>query len=218
MSFKGVVETRCPKGCEPFEAEIWSFINGGDSPELRESLAAQECNLILCPGCGEPFYPEAPYVYYEPQAELLAFVFPESWRDRRQVWLRKMRDDFAAFKKVMGPRLPGDIEPDVFFGPQALSELLGREDYRREEREVMEFVAKDLGLALYRVGPHFARRAGIPDCLPYAAQPPAAPTKSSLVAGLEKLLQTNDRLSAYQSYLAAVRADPAFSIPPAARR
>ena len=50
MSFKGVIEARCPRGCESFETEIWSFIHGRRSPELRETAQAGELNLLLCPG------------------------------------------------------------------------------------------------------------------------------------------------------------------------
>lgn len=217
MSFKGVVEARCPKGCEPFETEVWSFINGSDSPDLRELVAANECNLLLCPGCGEPFFPETPYIYFEPRAEILAFIFPASWREREGDWRQKMRDDFEALKGALGAKLPVDIEPDVYFGCEDLAELLGREDYRHEEREVMEFVAKDLGLSLYWVSPRFARLRGIPDCLPYAGKPSESPTKETFVSGLEKLLRANDRLSAYQDFLAGLRSDSAFSVPPVRR-
>jgi len=214
MSFKGVITARCPRCGADFETEIWSFVHGDRSPELREAAAAKELNLLLCPSCGAPFCAEASWVYFEPEGGILAFVFPESQRADAPRWRRKMREDFAAFKRTLGEQLPGDIEPEVFFGPDGLAELLDAQDRRAEEREVMEAVARGLGLSLYRVRPGFARRQGVPAALPFSAAGARAPTRAGLIAGLEMLLAANDRLAAYRGYLAALRAAPEAGLPP----
>ena len=202
MSFKGVIEARCPKGCEPFETEVWSFIHGARSPELREAAAAGECNLLLCPQCGGVFFAQAPFVYFEPEAEILAFIFPESYRGEEPRWSRKMHEDFLAFKQAMGKQMPIATEPEIFFGPKGLSELLKSEDSRAEEREVMERVAEGLGLSIFRLSPRLARRRGIPASLPYKGK---EATRAHLIAGLERLLEANDRLSSYQACLKSLR-------------
>ncbi|HAM35523.1 MAG TPA: hypothetical protein DEB40_01820 [Elusimicrobia bacterium] len=217
MSFRGVVEARCPKGCEAFEAEVWSFIHGRNSPELRELAVAKECNLLLCPACGAPFFAEAPYIYFEPEAEILAFVFPESFQGQEPRWRRKMNEDFAALKRVLGEKMPFDMEPEVFFGPEGLSELLSGEDFRSEEREVMECVAKELGLSLFHVSPRFARLHVVPSTLPYSPAQNEGVTRQNLIAGLEKLLAANDRLEAYQACLASLRSGADQGLPPARR-
>ena len=217
MSFKGEIEVRCPKGCEPFTTEIWSFIRGDQSPALREAVLARECNLLLCPACDTAFIPEEPYVYFEPQAELLAFVFPESYRDRRDYWLGKMRDDFLLMREALGGEITLDVEPQIFFGFEELAELLEREDYRAEEREVMECLAGELGLSLYRVSPSFSRRSGIPRSLPYATRDGAPATLRSVMEGLEKLVGANDRLTSYGAYLKSLKSsDPGEFLPPPA--
>ncbi len=203
MSFKGVIEARCPKGCEPFETEVWSFIHGGRSPELREAAAAGECNLLLCPECGGAFFAQAPFVYFEPEAEILAFIFPESYRGEESRWRRKMVEDFLAFKRVLGKQTPLGMEPEVFFGPEGLAELLKSEDFRAEEREVMERVADGLGLSIFRLSPRLARSRGIPSSLPYKGE---GATRVHLIAGLERLLAANDRLCAYQACLQSLHA------------
>lgn len=200
MSIKGVVEARCPRGCEPFEAEVWSFIHAGKSPELRELVAAKECNLILCPDCGAPFFAPAPYIYFDPDAGMLGFVFPESFRAQEGRWRERMKSDFVSLKRALGKHLPVDMEPDLFFGPDGLCDLLSAEDYRGEEREVMECVAGELGLSLYKVDPVFARRQRIPASLPYVAAGQGV-TAGAVVEGLKRLLSANDRLSAYQDFL-----------------
>ena len=214
MSFKGVIEASCPNGCEPFAAEVWSFIHGGNSPELREAVAAKECNLLLCPGCWAPFFADAPYVYFEPAAEILAFVFPEHYRGQEPRWRRKMRDDFRALKQALGPRMPLDLEPEVFFGSVGLAEILSAEDLRSAEREVMECLAGKLGLCVYRVCPRFARRNGIPAALPFAPAPSEGATRANVIAGLERIVAANDRLAAYQSYLAGLRGSADAELPP----
>jgi hypothetical protein len=218
MSIKGVIEARCPKGCEPFETEVWSFIHGDRSPELRQAVAAKECNLLFCPACGDAFFAEAPYIYLEASAEILFFVFPASYRAEEPRWRRKMAEDFQALKRALGDNLPLDLEPEICFGPKRLGALLSEDDYRGEECEVMECLARELGLALYHVRPGFARRRGIPASLPYApAKNGEGATRANLIAGLERLLAANDRLTAYQSYLTGLRAAADAELPPARR-
>ena len=212
MSFKGQIEAECPGDCEPFETDVWSFIRGDLSPELRESILYRECNLLLCPQCGVAFMPEAAWIYYEPKLELLAFVFPENFRAKEQYWREKMHADFLQMKGALGKDLPVALEPEIFFGTEDIAVLLESEDYRGEEREVMEFLAGELGLSLYRVSAQHARRGGIPSSLPYAGK---TATRESVIAGLEKLVAANDRLEAFSKFLNEFRGDPAAPLPPA---
>src|SRR4051812_24462663 len=210
MSFKGQIEARCPKGCEPFTTEVWSFIRGDQSPELRDAILWRECNLILCETCSLAFFPENAYIYYEPPAELLAFVFPESYRAKEAFWRAKMHEDFVAVKQTLGKVISIDQEPEIFFGHEELAELLEKEDYRGEEREVMEALAGELGLSLYQVSPSFSRERGVPRSLPFlAGKKGAKADRAAVVAGLEKLLAANDRLREYQSYFERLKADAA---------
>lgn len=214
MSFKGEIEAKCPSGCLPFETEVWSFVRGDKDPDLRLAVIAREFNLILCAECQKPFFPESPYVYYEPMAELLAFVFPQSYAEKEEFWRNKMHQDFVEFKAGMGAELSADLEPELFFGIDGLAALLEEEDYRGEEREVMEFLAKELGLSLYQVSPKFARTHGIPSSLPFK---PGRASRQSVIAGLEELAAANDRLTAFSSYLEHLRARPNAELPPSSR-
>jgi hypothetical protein len=209
MSFKGEIEAKCPSGCEPFAAEVWSFVNGQEDDDLRLSVLFRELNLLLCPQCEKPFFADAAYVYYEPRLELMAFVMPESYRAEAERWRKKMHEDFVAYKTAL-KELPVDLEPEIFFGHEDLALLLEREDFRGEEREVMEAVAAELGLGVYRAAPGHARAHGLPASLPYAG---AKATPDSVIEGLEKLLAANDRLTAYSDYLKELRSSKA--LPPA---
>ena len=215
MSFKGAVEAKCPKGCEPFDAEIWSFIRGDKSPELRLFVLFRECNLIMCPECETAFFPLEPYIYFDPTAELLAFVFPESYREKKEFWLQKMHDDFVILKQTIGEGISLVIEPQIFFGQEELALVLEKDDYCGEEREVMEAIASDLGLVLYRVSPSFARQNEIPGALPYVPAPGGAVGKEGVIRGLEKVIAVNDRLTSFDAYLRWLKSSPDAGLPPA---
>ncbi|MBI4371272.1 MAG: hypothetical protein HY552_03125 [Elusimicrobia bacterium] len=214
MSLQGDVETRCPSCGREFEAPVWSFVHGGRDEALRERVKARECNLLLCPACEAAFTPEVPWVYYEPEAEILAFVFPESFRAEEARWRGKMREDFAQMRGLLGDRLPVDLEPEVYFGSEGLAELLEAEDWRRDERDVMEHYARELGLSLYRASPRWARAHAAPSELPYRGGGRA--TRAALLEGLKALVAANDRLAAWSDYLAALEKDAAAGPPPPA--
>ena len=211
MSFQGSVEANCPSCLDGFTAPIWSFVHGGKDAALRDQAKAMECNLLLCPSCGAAFVPEAAWIYYEPADEILAFVFPTSFKAEEAKWRDKMKADFAAMRGALGDRLPIGHEPEVFFGPDGLARLLEFEDWRRDERDVMAFLAKDLGLSLYKASPAWAREQGAPSWFPYAGK---APTRDSVIAGIKKIVAANDRLTAWSDSLAQL--EKAAGLPPAA--
>lgn len=215
MSFQGEVETKCPACRESFETPVWSFVSGTDET-LRNQIKAGECNLLLCPHCGEAFMPEVSWIYFEPAAELLAFVFPEAWQSEEKKWREKMQADFAQMRGALGERLATDAEPAVFFGQEGLGELLDREDWRIDERDVMEHYAKELGLSVYKASPSWARAHGAPLEFPY--QGTGKPTREALIAGMKALLKANDALTAWSDFLAAYEKDAGAGVPPPAKK
>ncbi|MBI3289235.1 MAG: hypothetical protein HYZ74_06930 [Elusimicrobia bacterium] len=213
MSFQGSVEVDCPSCTDGFTAPIWSFVHGGRDPALRDQAKASECNMLLCPSCGAAFLPEAAWIYYEPDDEILAFVFPVSYRAEEAKWRGKMQADFDSMRGALGDHLPIGHEPDIFFGPDGLAQLLEFEDWRRDERDVMLYYAKDLGLSVYRASPAWARENGAPSWLPFAGK---TPTRASILAGIEKLVAANDRLTAWSDFREKLSLDASIGLPPAA--
>jgi phage FluMu protein Com len=104
MSLQGAIEARCPSCTELFEAAIWSFVHGGTDIALRDQIKARECNLLLCAHCGKAFMPDVSWIYYEPSAEILAFIFPESWKDEAEKWARYAIE-----------HIPQDVEFDALY-------------------------------------------------------------------------------------------------------
>src|SRR3989339_22643 len=105
-SMAGAVEARCPKGCKPFQADVWSLINASSDPELKELVMSGELNLLICPACGTSFYQEVPVVYADPELELLAFLFPHSFEKNREALTAKMMEDY----KLLEPGLADKTE------------------------------------------------------------------------------------------------------------
>lgn len=213
MSFQGQIDARCPKCSEEFETPVWSFVHGGTDETLRNQVKARECNLLLCPRCGEAFMPDASWIYYEPAAELLAFVFPEAWKADEGRWRAKMDADFEQMKGALGGALGLDSKPEIFFGQEELGGLLEGEDWRADERDVMEHYARELGLSVYKASPRWARAHRAPSEYPYEG---GEPTRAALIAGIKKLLAANDALTAWSDYLPTLEAG-ADGMPPAAR-
>ena len=216
MSFKGEVEIRCASCSEPFETPVWSFVHGGTDTALRDQIKARECNLLLCPACGAAFMPEVSWIYYEPDAEIMAFVFPEAWRAEEAAWRDKMKADFAQMRTVLGDRLPVDMEPEVFFGQDDLGALLEKEDWRIDERDVMLEYAKELDLSVYKARPSWARTNGAPAEFPYKGK--GAPTREGLIAGMQALIKANDALTGWSDFLARFEKDKDAILPPAAKK
>ncbi|MBI4062051.1 MAG: hypothetical protein HY403_11560 [Elusimicrobia bacterium] len=213
MSFQGSVEANCPSCADGFTAPVWSFVHGGKDAVLRDQAKAMECNMLLCPSCGAAFLPEAAWIYYEPEEEILAFVFPASFKAEEAKWRDKMKADFVAMREALGDHLPVGHEPEVFFGPEGLARLLELEDWRRDERDVMASFAAELKLSLYKSSPAWAREHGAPSWLPYEGK---APTRGAVIAGIKKLVEANDRLTTWSDYLGRLEKDPAAGLPPAA--
>jgi|CXWL01.1.fsa_nt_gi hypothetical protein len=213
MSFQGTIEANCPSCTDGFDAPIWTFVHGGKDTALRDQAKASEVNMLLCPSCNAAFLPEAAWIYYEPDDEILAFVFPVSYRAEADKWREKMAADFAAMRGALGDHLPIGHVPEVFFGPDGLAQLLEFEDWRRDERDVMAHYAKDLGLSVYRASPAWARENGAPSWLPYAGK---TATRASIMDGIKTLVAANDRLTAWSDYLDKLVKDPSMGLPPAA--
>jgi hypothetical protein len=207
MSFMGKVQARCPGGCEPRDVEIWSFVNGGKDPELRDSLMAGDLNLISCEQCGNVYFPDAAVVYYDAPAELLAFVFPESYRTEEARWRKKMEEDYAQMQSAL-PERPVTLEPKIYFGMEALSNELHLDDAMADEVEIVQVLAQELKMAVYHVDRSFARSRNLPWLLPFPGQ--ASPT--SLKEGLGMLLGKNDRLESYRRWQPVLGANS--SLPP----
>jgi len=208
MSIKGVVEGRCPKGCDSEEIEVWSFVRGDQDSELRLTLLFGELNLVLCEHCGQAYYAEAVVIYLDEAAQLLAFIFPESQKADEPRWRAKMAEDFAQLKAVL-PGLHLE-EPRVFFGFDEIRELLRVDDEISDEVEVARFFMQKLGLAAWAMDRAFARARRLPWEVPLGRGKPFS--RENALEALKVLLKANDRLEGYRRWAELLEA-PAEPLP-----
>ena len=189
MSLKGIFPVECPHCGEKFEAHCWTIVHGGQDEDIKELFFTGEFDLLMCPKCDTVFRHEEPFVYLEPEKELVLFVMPESYRAEKDRWIAKMQADFEQIREMF-METPGASEPRCIFGLDGLQEILASDRDRSEETEVMEFMAAEAGLKVLAVIPDKARELDIPFSLPVDG---GLGVKSAIKAA-EKLIAVNSFL------------------------
>ncbi|MFA6091747.1 MAG: CpXC domain-containing protein [Elusimicrobiota bacterium] len=213
MSIKGVVHVRCPKGCDEADVELWSFIHGDRDEAIRESLLAGDLNIVRCEECGTFFFPECTVVYSDQRAELLAFVFPESYAADEVRWRAKMNEDFEIMQRAFGGRMPLAETPQLLFGMESLREILQSDDDLEDEVLVARHLLEKMGWKMRPVLRSFARERRLPRLLPSKSWKEGEPFDVSAVAkALKALIQENDRLEGYARWLKSLESE----VPPPA--
>lgn len=77
-----VVQLTCPNCRTPFRAQIFTLVDVGRQPELKDYLLSGHLNLAVCPNCGLPTPLGAPLVYHDPAKQLFLVHFPQQLNAR----------------------------------------------------------------------------------------------------------------------------------------
>jgi hypothetical protein len=210
MSISKIEEIKCPCG-EVFEADLWSAISGSEDLDLKEILMCGELNVVCCPACGEVFYAEHFLIYHDMENELLAFVYPSGFSEDSDHWKQKVKDDFSGALLDMLPETRPWYEPLVLFGLDALVEIIREDDEKNDEAKILKYIAKELGLKLVDLSPSAARLTGLPSVLPELSSHKGN-TRAQIIAGLQRLIEHNDRLSHYAALLEKIENDPNWDL------
>lgn len=164
-SIKGECNVECPNGCESFDAEYWTLIRGDQDAELKESLLGGELNLISCPTCGEIFYHDRDFIYFDPPKQILAFVSPKTAKENFEEKKQKMKKDFDFLRKNLA-EMNITYDPFYLFGIEELKALLDYDDFCNCQSEVIAACASQKGFKAVAVNPAQARLKGYPLYLP----------------------------------------------------
>lgn len=156
----------CPNGCEPFEADRWSFVNVTQNPELRDAVLGGELNLFCCPQCSSFFHGDTDLIYLDEQAGLLVFVFSDKNRQNQKELLEKMQHDYALLKDNLLKQLKLDVGPLCVFGLEELKDVVQKEQQRTDESEAVAAASAALGLKVARLHPQWAREHESPLYVP----------------------------------------------------
>ena len=167
MSIKSNFRIRCPFCKSVFDADVWTFVRGDIDYSLKEAIMTGEFNLFMCPSCGKVFSREETFVYLDPKAELMAFVFPSSYAKEKRKWEEKMKEDYESIKKTDAEDDILKFEPVLVFGLETLTEILLDERDREEECEVARYLIENEKLLSKDIPPSLAREKDILPVLPF---------------------------------------------------
>jgi len=193
MSSTLTQDVRCACG-EEFEANLWSSLNAKEAPALKEELLSGQLNVVPCPRCKSFVYAERFFLYHDPDAELMVFVYPADHAAAADRWREKTKDDYAAAQSALPPEERFPYAPFPLFGMDQLVELLQKEENRNDEAHIAEALAPTLGIEIRRLKPAAARAQDLPPVLPLSG---AGSVGDRLRQGAARLVEANDRLAAY---------------------
>lgn len=209
MATKGAFRVECPHCGEGFDADFWTVVRGDRDAEVKELILSGEFDVLLCPKCENMFQHEEPFLYLDPGKDLLVFVMPEAYLEKKDEWIARMKKDYEPVRASLAAGQGVTGEPQFFFGLAPLTALLEADRDREEETEVMEFMAREDGLHLLPVKPSSARELDIPFSLP---MPAGLKGRAAAEKAAGRLLGRNDALPRLKNLAAALAACPGDEI------
>ncbi len=159
----------CPNKCEPFDVEYWSLVRADQDPDLKDAALGGELNLVRCPECGTYFHHKGELIYFDAQAELLAFVFAKDTQRKEQQLRQRMERDYNVIKNTLLVQLKIDYPPVSVFGLDELKELLHHMEKIAAESEVIAAASAQEGFHIVRLKPSYAREHHFPLYVPVLA-------------------------------------------------
>lgn len=90
----------CPCG-EAFDHTIYEYVNAATDPALRYIVLAGLLNVATCPQCGRKAAVARPFIYSDPERQLLAYVHPrnDAPEEARLLILEKLR---TVYENIVG--------------------------------------------------------------------------------------------------------------------
>lgn len=148
------VEVTCPSCGNRFVAPVFSIIDLGLNPELREPLLAGQINVAICSRCGAGGMLSAPLLIHDPEHEFLAaFIPPEAKVDDIQAQKIIGEMTQALMQKLPPERRRGYLlQPKQFMTWDSLMEKLWEfegvtPEMLRRQQEQVEFLNSLIRLA-----------------------------------------------------------------------
>ena len=203
MATKGVFRVECPHCGDSFDADFWTVVRGDRDAEVKEQILSGEFDILMCPKCETMFQHEEPFLYIDPGKDLLAFVMPETYLEKKDEWIARMKKDYEPVRASLVSGQGVNAEPQFLFGLAPLTALLETDRDREEETEVMEFIAREAGLHLLPVRPAAARELDIPFSIP---MPAGLAGRAAALKAAEELCARNDALPRLKRLVDALKA------------
>ncbi|MBC8077778.1 MAG: CpXC domain-containing protein, partial [Chloroflexales bacterium] len=124
------VQITCPNCRTSFRTGIYSLVDAGEQPELKQALLAGQLNLAICPNCGVASALGAPLVYHDAAKQLCFVYFPQELRARPEEQERFVGDVTNFLIKSLPADAPRGylLKPRRFISQASLIEAIFESD------------------------------------------------------------------------------------------
>lgn len=101
-----VIQLNCPNCRAPMRAQVFTLIDVGLQPELKNYLLAGQLNMAVCPNCGTPAMIAAPLIYHDPAKQLFLVHFPQQLNARPEEQERFVGDATSMLMRALPQSAP----------------------------------------------------------------------------------------------------------------
>lgn len=149
------VQVQCPSCGTPFVAPVFSIVDLGANPELREPLLGGQVNAAICQKCGAGGALSAPLMVHDPENEFLGVLVPS----QAQLQDMQVQRVIGEMSKALMGRLPNEqrrgymLNPRQFFDWESLLEKLWGFEGVTPEMLRMQRDQSELITSLVRLAP-----------------------------------------------------------------
>jgi hypothetical protein len=131
----------CPLCGRRFAAQVQSIIDVGQDPEAKARLLGGKINVATCPQCGNAGMLNVPFVYHDPEKELLLCFLPPELDLRGDDQHKLVGDLTNRLMSYLPPekRKGYLLQPKIFFSLQGLiEEIMQAEGVTKETLEAQK--------------------------------------------------------------------------------
>jgi hypothetical protein len=162
--------------------------------------------MAECSACKNIFYAEHFLIYHEPERELMAFVYPLSYKTEADRWREKTLDDFNLSQATLEEADQLKYKPISLFGLDELVALVEKEEEYDVQGEIAALLSGQNGFPTKKLTPALARELNVPPVLPVDGDA-SLPERDRVIKGIETLLAHNENLFVYTDLLKRLKQD-----------
>ncbi len=100
------VQLTCPNCGTAFRTGVYTLVDVGEQPELKQALLSGQLNVAVCPNCGTPSMLGAPLIYHDLAKQLCLVYFPQELNARPEEQERFIGDATSFLLRSLPPEAP----------------------------------------------------------------------------------------------------------------
>jgi hypothetical protein len=129
------VQLTCPNCGTAFRTGVYTLVDVGEQPELKQALLSGQLNVAVCPNCGTASMLGAPLIYHDAAKQLCLVYFPQELNARPEEQERFIGDATSFLLRSLPPDAPRThlLSPRRFLTlPSLLDAILEGDGVTRE--------------------------------------------------------------------------------------